>query len=102
MTIGEEAAGAAWDIAAITPFVRGKVIVSSRQHLTFSRQTPMSRPPSSPSSSGSGESTPTQPKLARIAVLLESSRAFGRGVLEGLAECLQVRRHWMVYYQEGG
>lgn len=38
----------------------------------------------------------------RIAVLLESSRAFGRGVLQGLAECLQARRHWMVYYQEGG
>jgi LacI family transcriptional regulator len=44
----------------------------------------------------------TPPQLVRIAVLLESSRAFGRGVLQGLAECLQARRHWMVYYQEGG
>jgi LacI family transcriptional regulator len=62
----------------------------------------MSRPPTNPSSAGTGHPTPTQPKPARIAVLLESSRAFGRGVLQGLAECLQVRRHWMVYYQEGG
>jgi LacI family transcriptional regulator len=38
----------------------------------------------------------------RIAVLLESSRAFGRGVLQGLAECLRARRNWLVYYQEGG
>lgn len=35
-------------------------------------------------------------------MLLESSRAFGRGVLHGLAECLRDRRHWIVYYQEGG
>ena len=49
--------------------------------------------------------TPTRsvakPQL-RIAVLLESSRAFGRGVLDGLGECLRDRRHWLVYYQEGG
>jgi LacI family transcriptional regulator len=49
-------------------------------------------------------SPPPRPGRAplRIAVLIESSRAFGRGVLQGLAECLQARRHWMVYYQEGG
>lgn len=38
----------------------------------------------------------------RIAVLLESSRAFGRGVLDGLAECLRERPRWIVYYQECG
>ncbi|MGH8021905.1 MAG: substrate-binding domain-containing protein [Opitutaceae bacterium] len=38
----------------------------------------------------------------RIALLVESSRAFGRGVLEGLAQCLQPRHDWIVYYQEGG
>ena len=62
----------------------------------------MSRPPTSLPSASSGKLTLAQSKPARIAVLLESSRAFGRGVLQGLVECLQVRRHWMVYYQEGG
>lgn len=37
----------------------------------------------------------------RVALLIESSRAFGRGVLEGIAGCLR-RRRWLVYYQEGG
>lgn len=37
----------------------------------------------------------------RVALLIESSRAFGRGVLDGIAECLR-RRRWLVYYQEGG
>jgi len=62
----------------------------------------MSRSGTRSPSSRSGQLRPGQPTLVRIAVLLESSRAFGRGVLEGLAECLQTRRHWMVYYQEGG
>lgn len=38
----------------------------------------------------------------RVALLLESSRAFGRGVLDQIAECLRDRRHWLVYYQECG
>jgi LacI family transcriptional regulator len=38
----------------------------------------------------------------RVALLIESSRAFGRGVLNEIAECLRARRHWLVYYQEGG
>ncbi|MGH7947517.1 MAG: XylR family transcriptional regulator [Opitutaceae bacterium] len=38
----------------------------------------------------------------RIAVLVESSRAFGRGVLHGIAECMREHRDWLVYYQEGG
>jgi LacI family transcriptional regulator len=38
----------------------------------------------------------------RVALLIESSRAFGRGVLNEIAECLRDRRHWLVYYQEGG
>jgi hypothetical protein len=37
----------------------------------------------------------------RVALLIESSRAFGRGVLEEIAECLRERR-WMITYQEGG
>jgi LacI family transcriptional regulator len=37
----------------------------------------------------------------QVALLIESSRAFGRGVLEELAECLRERR-WMITYQEGG
>lgn len=40
--------------------------------------------------------------MLRIALLLESSRPFGRGVLDALSECLRGRRHWLVYYQEGG
>ena len=44
----------------------------------------------------------TRPEPVRVAVLLESSRAFGRGVLQGLAECLETRRNWLIYYQEGG
>jgi LacI family transcriptional regulator len=44
----------------------------------------------------------TANRRPRIAVLLESSRAFGRGVLEGLAACIRQRRNWLVYYQEGG
>jgi LacI family transcriptional regulator len=39
--------------------------------------------------------------LLRIAVLLDSSRAFGRGILHGIAECLHDFRHWLMYYQEG-
>ncbi len=62
----------------------------------------MSRPPTDPPNSSLGAIPSPATKPIRIAVLVESSRAFGRGVLEGLAECLQVRRHWMVYYQEGG
>lgn len=38
----------------------------------------------------------------RIAVLVESSRSFGRGVLHGLAEEMRRRRNWLVYFQEGG
>ena len=35
-------------------------------------------------------------------MLVESSRAFGRGVLHGIAECMREHRDWLVYYQEGG
>ena len=51
---------------------------------------------------GSPSVPPRRTTPLRIAVLLESSRAFGRGVLQGLGECLQSRRNWMVYFQEGG
>lgn len=40
--------------------------------------------------------------LKRIAVLVESSRSFGRGVLHGIADEMRTRRKWLVYYQEGG
>jgi LacI family transcriptional regulator len=56
-------------------------------------------------SSAAKQETPRRKRAAptcRIAVLIESSRAFGRGVLQGLAECLKSRRNWMIYYQEGG
>jgi LacI family transcriptional regulator len=44
---------------------------------------------------------PAVRRRARVALLIESSRSFGRGVLDGIAECLR-RRRWLVYYQEGG
>lgn len=43
--------------------------------------------------------TPASP--TRVALLIESSRAFGRGVLEEIAESLRERR-WVITYQEGG
>ncbi|MDO8542767.1 MAG: XylR family transcriptional regulator [Opitutaceae bacterium] len=48
-----------------------------------------------------GRDGPARLPLARVALLIESSRAFGRGVLDGIAECLR-RQRWLVYYQEGG
>lgn len=46
--------------------------------------------------------SPSERAPVRIAVLLEASRAFGRGVLDGLAECLRERPRWIMYYQECG
>ena len=37
---------------------------------------------------------------ARVAVLIESSRAYGRGLLLGVAQYAQERAHWRMDYQE--
>src|SRR5688500_20350747 len=54
---------------------------------------PLRNPPRSNRTSAGG--------LLRIAVLLDSSRAFGRGILHGIAECMHDYRDWLMYYQEG-
>jgi LacI family transcriptional regulator len=42
------------------------------------------------------------PERPRVAVLLESSRPFGRGILLGLADYQKEHRRWSIYFQEGG
>src|SRR4029077_14254519 len=36
----------------------------------------------------------------RVAVLIESSRAYGRGLLLGVAKYVHERSHWQVYFHE--
>lgn len=38
--------------------------------------------------------------LKRVALLIESSRAYGRGLLQGIARYLRSQEHWSVFYQE--
>jgi LacI family transcriptional regulator len=42
------------------------------------------------------------PPLRHVALLIESSRAYGRGVLHGIARYVNARRHWSVYVQVRG
>ena len=63
----------------------------------------MPSPESSPAeAAGCWRDSRSAGRPLRIAVLVESSRAFGRGVLHGIAECMREHRDWLVYYQEGG
>jgi LacI family transcriptional regulator len=38
----------------------------------------------------------------RVAVLVESSRAYGRGLLEGIARYVSLYDHWSLYFQPSG
>src|SRR5690606_5687260 len=38
----------------------------------------------------------------RVALLIESSRAYGRGLLEGIAAYVRDQGNWSVYHQERG
>ena len=40
------------------------------------------------------------PARPRIALLIESSRAYGRGLLHGIAQYARVHGHWAIYQQE--
>jgi len=40
--------------------------------------------------------------MRRIAVLIESSRAYGRGLLRGVARYNREHGHWSVYLQPHG
>ena len=42
------------------------------------------------------------PPLRHVALLIESSRAYGRGLLRGVARYVNARRHWSVYVQVRG
>ena len=39
-------------------------------------------------------------QLKRVALLIESSRAYGRGVLYGIARYIRIHGNWSVFYQE--
>lgn len=41
-------------------------------------------------------------KVRRVAVLIESSRAFGRALLEGVAAYARTHRNWSIYFQPRG
>ncbi len=40
------------------------------------------------------------PNRPRVAILVESSRGYGRGLLHGIAEYVRVRGPWSVYFEE--
>jgi len=40
------------------------------------------------------------PKRPRVALLIESSRAYGRGLLAGIAAYVRTHRPWSIYHQE--
>jgi LacI family transcriptional regulator len=42
------------------------------------------------------------PQLRHVALLIESSRAYGRGLLRGVARYVHTHRHWSVYVQVRG
>ena len=42
----------------------------------------------------------TLPSRPRIALLIESSRAYGRGLLRGIAAYVRTHRPWSIYHQE--
>ena len=42
------------------------------------------------------------PRRKRVALLIESSRAYGRGLLEGVAAYVRDQGNWSVYHQERG
>jgi len=42
------------------------------------------------------------PRLRHVALLIESSRAYGRGLLRGVARYVHTHRHWSVYVQVRG
>jgi LacI family transcriptional regulator len=41
-----------------------------------------------------------QASQPRVALLIESSRAYGRGILAGVAKYIQQHGHWVVFLQE--
>ena len=38
------------------------------------------------------------PKYPRVALLVESSRAFGRGTLAGVAKYIRQHGHWSIFF----
>ncbi|MCD6338770.1 MAG: XylR family transcriptional regulator [Verrucomicrobia bacterium] len=38
--------------------------------------------------------------LKRVALLIESSRAYGRGLLQGIARYIRIHGNWSIFYQE--
>ena len=43
---------------------------------------------------------PVRPQRPRVALLVESSRAYGRGILSGLAKYVREHEPWSIFYQE--
>ncbi len=41
-------------------------------------------------------------KNRQVLLLIESSRAYGRGIIEGVSRYVQERDHWTVFYEEQG
>ena len=70
-----------------------------------SAEIPVETPAASLPANGnkSGKSSPgkrTAPARPQVALLIESSRGYGRGLLEGIAKYLRSRRNWSVFSQE--
>jgi len=45
---------------------------------------------------------PRQRSVRRVAVLIETSRAYGRGLLEGVARYIRERGPWSIYFKPQG
>ena len=68
------------------------------------RQTPTNRvmgsPGAAPMDRGFTAEGRAERKILRVALLIESSRSYGRGILRGIADYFKVCGPWSIFHEE--